>query len=1158
MHGLLLQIYRSIVATVALLWGIAADAGPMMITVDTSALAGRPAALAFDFIGDQGNVASVLGFQSVNGPLTPRMIGNLHGDLASGLEFRTEGTFFNGFIGDFTLGGKFVFELGLSNADPQAGAAPDAFSLFLLETLSAMPLFTTSDPTGANALMRFDIDGRAAGSLNIFHSDIVVVSAVRSVRELPEPPTLLMALPIALLLLARCRKRTTAAYGASLALFLGASLNSAYAQEDLGSLVSIGKSGAVMNRTLGTVDYVVTITNTSSGSIFGPVALGIHDVGGPEVAVYNAQGVDRHSIPQVRVELPMGVLKPGQMIKVPLQFINPRLVAISYRISVTGTAPSPHDIVPVKVRVFLYSGNEDKPVGVPAGPGVAVKIVGVTHGFTDHSGEATIHVPVDVQSISAERAPSAVGSAPVDLMKAGNNTVDIVIDGHGEVYADGTLRIDEVRQRLLPNSFGSFTGRFIRPDGATIKVVELASVDWYDSTGRPRGELKIDFSVSADGTFRPVDVAALRELLQTEHGSITLTIAAFGGGDNIYIGDVTFYLAGNPVVGILQVPSSAPELAVKGLRVIGKVLNTDIVVSTVTDSDGKFVFPSLPDGNLSIDVETVHKGLHYYGSGLYALAGPINLIVPLSTIFDELNAVVPSSLSATASRRVAEKPSAGMRRPEDVRGDRGGAMFAFKENNAVQSKAANAVSVSVTAGAEGVPSKQTAKLKVSKGTAKVILRYNVSTDEYPYYVTEQSVFNDVWGIRLFSSNGAGKLFDIQRQINSQLKQSPIWRSDGSTGTIEHSFDVEKLAKDNDVELILLVSATNISDDYLATKVTAEIFSSGLMTIESVDDVAILWKTRNDKSYCSVPSIGGLNRNHRQVRLKVRKPAGATVTSLKVEMLVGDEDATIVDSAIGEDVVVEGADSVRSIITYKLKASTLNTIPPMASRHQYRYTLKAKDADGKELVAEKIESGKHPLWHIPSGFKRFGGRDRGGDDWTSRRTYLWMDTHRNLLQAINDVSGEHGKDLGHKTHDQGNDIDMYHFYTFPGADPSSGISNHNQLVTCIGELSKLGSQSLKDQDAGKNAAAQIRDWILVTRSGIDNLAEESDVIHVGYILGDTSVAGVAGKSWGKTLLKTGKVTVYGKEYDIVKSAWDNPKYRAWAEHHHHVHITLAPD
>jgi hypothetical protein len=77
------------------------------------------------------------------------------------------------------------------------------------------------------------------------------------------------------------------------------------------------------------------------------------------------------------------------------------------------------------------------------------------------------------------------------------------------------------------------------------------------------------------------------------------------------------------------------------------------------------------------------------------------------------------------------------------------------------------------------------------------------------------------------------------------------------------------------------------------------------------------------------------------------------------------------------------------------------------------------------------------------------------------------------------------------------------------------------------------------------------------SGIDRLAN-AGALSIGYILGGPDSAGIAGTDWGYRLLTTGRVTVGGKAINLGTGTWDNARYYPQVNHHHHVHVMLAPD
>lgn len=1135
-----------------------AFASPVLFTVDTSVLTGKTGTLAFDFIGDIGNTATITSFQTSGSASAGITIGDTSGTLPSTASLMTDTSFFNEATVDLTFGTLITFTVEMSQNAPGAGATPDALSLFFLDSASGLSMFSTSDPTGANALFLWNIDGSLMGGLSIYQAAEMVASAQPGAAQVPEPGSVLLILPLlALLVMREHRARLRRFVMAAGVVALSALAVGAQAQ-DLSGKVSIAKSGVVLNRTTDTFDSVVTVTNTSSAPISAPLTLTVKGITTPGVSVYNSSGVDEQDNAQVTAPLDLGVLQPGAKVAVAVKFVNRQRIAFDYTVSASGAVMDTANATPLTVKVHAYSGDEANPVGALAGAGVKLYVDGVLRGVTNAAGEATFLTGLDTTSVSARRPPSEVGTAEVSLVAGQPGTATVVLADDGEVYADADLRIDQVQNLLLPNTFAAFSMRFLSRNEATVKLVDLALVELFDSVGQSLGDITQMFTLGTDGVIRPVNVSAVRNLFANQSGKITLKVTALDAQDNVYLGDVSFHITRYPVSGKFAAPPSSPGLQLGGIRIVGKILNTDIVISTVSNPDGTFSFPNLPSGNLSYSSETFQNGKFYYGAGTRALTGATNISVPLLSAADTSGAGF-AALSASLSKQApaAQEDSSG-RRPEDL----GKPLTVWPalpgdQKALTQAAAASSVSVSVTAQAMNQAVTQSATLVVPKGTTKVTLTYNVGTIEYPYYVTQQSIYNDVWGIKVFAGAQGAQIFDITRQVNSQLTQAPVWQADGTTGVIEQSFDVAALAKDGDTELTLTAFATNIGDSQLPTTVNAKVENGSRLTINAVSPLPNGWTAHNDNTYFSVPASGDMNRFHRNMKLDITKPDDATISNLKVEVVAGGATSVALDEAPGVNVTTPNASTVRAVVTFKSNASSVNGVPPPSNLFQHKYTLKATAADGSEMSAEKTDTSKRPLWRMPGGFARYSTREPGHDDWVSHRTYNWMVANAQRLNAINDVSGEHGKDLGHSTHGRGSDIDMYHFYTFPGAAATSGTSNYNMLLARVLDLPKLNSTNPAIQAVGQAAQTQIVAWINASRAGIDTLAADADVLQIGYIRGGPNAAAIAGANWGQTLLTTGRVTVNGVPFNLGTGAWNNAKYHAWADHHHHVHLTLNP-
>jgi hypothetical protein len=165
---------------------------PYSINMDTSALSGTSAQLAFDFIdgGPASNTITITNF------LTDGILGNatLTGDAAGslgGTVTLSDGSFFNEYLTDLTLGNSFSFLVDFTSNAPASGSSPDAFSFFILDPSTGLPINNTSDPTGAGSLLTLNIDGSPQPNLNGYDTSVTAV-IYQSPSSVPEPGTILM------------------------------------------------------------------------------------------------------------------------------------------------------------------------------------------------------------------------------------------------------------------------------------------------------------------------------------------------------------------------------------------------------------------------------------------------------------------------------------------------------------------------------------------------------------------------------------------------------------------------------------------------------------------------------------------------------------------------------------------------------------------------------------------------------------------------------------------------------------------------------------------------------------------------------------------------------------------------------------------------------
>jgi hypothetical protein len=145
------------------------------ITLDTSALSGTQAALTFDFIdgGPPGNSISISNFTTDGTLGANSSTGSVTGTVATQLGM-SDASFFNEQQQVLTLGSSVSFELDATTNLPAPGSLPDTFSLFLLDPSGIDSLVSTSDPTGADSLLTFQINdtvdasGAVVGEMDVY------------------------------------------------------------------------------------------------------------------------------------------------------------------------------------------------------------------------------------------------------------------------------------------------------------------------------------------------------------------------------------------------------------------------------------------------------------------------------------------------------------------------------------------------------------------------------------------------------------------------------------------------------------------------------------------------------------------------------------------------------------------------------------------------------------------------------------------------------------------------------------------------------------------------------------------------------------------------------------------------------------------------------
>ncbi|GGK05246.1 hypothetical protein [Luteimonas terricola] len=804
------------------------------------------------------------------------------------------------------------------------------------------------------------------------------------------------------------------------------------------------------------------------------------------------------------------------------------------------------------VSVFYFDETTSDGKGEPAGEGVYLFVDGNHLASTDANGQAMLTVPAGTVAVQAIVPSTAIAEATVVASEGTTVPLQLILDDSKEVTSPVQLSVSGMTGDVLPSTFDSFAITLL-DNGASRAAVAVAEVAIEDDLGNTLERLTDDFQVDAFGRLLPPDLAVVANAVAKYPGkALVLRVMAEDALGFTLLGTQPLYLGQYTLNVALVAPPSNPSLPVAGVQVTYQLMGTGLILAGTSDGAGHLTFGQVPLGNANLDSVTVEAGRYYYGQASFFLPRASQARVTMTHADDIANGVPRFELLSLPNATSGSSTSADGYDPE---------IAAHREALHAQLNGYGdltpmaAVNLRVGAGAANEPVSGSRSLTASQGTQRVILRYQVATQEYPYYVNQQSIYNDTWSLSVHARQSGQQLFNIARNVNSQLRNAPVWLPDGSTGYIEESFDVAALTTEGPAELLLAAAVTNVADSFLPTIVDADLSDDPDRLIVKQVTPERLIKTTGDHNSYSVPLQGENNILARWFTLTLDKPDGAQVTRVRAELQHGSgamPGGQIFEEGPGANVQVIDDTTLRVRVTLHA-GGTVNTVPPPAHAITYKFTVFANLQDGTEVSDDAISATKRALWRMPADWRdparRYGMRDSGHDDWLSARTWDFISQHGTLLTRIDDISGEHGRDIGHATHDVGTDIDLYHVYRFAGA--TSGGDNYNRLRNALIRVLSLPAE----QTANDRAA--ITSWTADTRERFAAILSTTDAQTLYYAVGSAyTSSGIAlPRGWARSLLVDGTVTASGQQLDTGLGAWGFPQDRLVynAVHNSHFHI-----
>ncbi len=816
--------------------------------------------------------------------------------------------------------------------------------------------------------------------------------------------------------------------------------------------------------------------------------------------------------------------------------------------------------------------------GLPPGPaGTIIRIDGQEVGVTGADGTLTVQVVPGPRDVVAFIRSDRGARESVDLAPGANETLDLVLKSTKlPLLEDYDLIILEAQSGILPQDFASLTLVFRRPDGSPIALdlingltltgIAQGSASEETGGGQPITDpVRLDefFALAPDGlSIIATDVEGLRTVLSAFVGQVQI----YGIVSNLTEGMVyetfaTMNLGRFTINGQLSPPPSNPTLPVDAIPVKLNLLGTNIELEILSDVGGALSFTSLPFGSVNLRAETEDSGIVYSGAGITFMDADkdvtINLLTTIDVINGEPQIIVTNSAFQTNLAFTLDMQDEAASQSADRTQI---AQTATVPQVTQAAAAGTQVSVSVAGAARNVTVTDTATLEVPAETESLTMRYTVTTQEYPVFVLAQSIFNDTWDIDVRAASGTN-LFNIARNVNSQLRTAaPLWRTDGSTGEIVEQLDLTTLPLPSGPTRMITITARtqNIGDGILPTFVNATLSADPALAIKVVQRVKTHISIPRNGQNNNLPNPGtNLRTHHIQIPLRITGPTPppdvvvADINNLKTDMLLGSTGGAgqhrIVDQGSVTGPASSSSDKEFDVeVTFgraNTMASPANGVPPEAHNLQYKIEVTAP-VGGTDQMTDATSAGHTALWKMPDGFARYSVRDRGGDEWSAKGTYEWMVANGPLINTrIYDVSGEHGRNIGHTTHRRGTDIDIYLF----GQDFSPV---QHRASTNYAQAQSLTNQALNGDAA---AEATITAWFAAQRAGVQALVANADVAQVRALFG--TAFGVLPDGWAQSLFATGSVTGTNSVTLSIGGGLTNAKivHDNTRNNHHHIDL-----
>ena len=310
--------------------------------------------------------------------------------------------------------------------------------------------------------------------------------------------------------------------------------------------------------------------------------------------------------------------------------------------------------------------------------------------------------------------------------------------------------------------------------------------------------------------------------------------------------------------------------------------------------------------------------------------------------------------------------------------------------------------------------------------------------------------------------------------------------------VEQTFDLiplPSLPVGTDVMLTVVIQATNIGDASLPTTVVAEVVEGSMFAIEILDNDYTSSAITHNTDVISVPRSGNGNTFDASFPLDIISIDLNNVLAFDLTEIEGfielefdgsDGEEELFSVAGVTELVSNGSADTEFITEVSTSSSPVTQDPPTTENVFYRIEA-ITEINGETESAMDTTGRLIALWAgVLENTRRSGILDVGGDDWATAQTYDWVANNLNLLSGfVGDISGEHGKDIDHKTHRDGRDIDFRQY--------GSVYMGSGRTIFALAEADAITVIS-----GAADALTRLTTFVEDQRTGISNLVANSGV------------------------------------------------------------------